>query len=93
MCLLCSYQTTGLPGATDMQAQYMEIARALDPYVDIFLAETLSTAAEAQAAIAAAAAIAPGTFAVPLVTNTHAPSCTTQNSEGLALASCEVVTM
>jgi hypothetical protein len=59
-CLLCSYQTTDLPAAADMQAQYMEIARALDPYVDIFLAETLSTAAEAQAAVAAAASIAPG---------------------------------
>jgi hypothetical protein len=58
--LLRSYQTTGLPLAADMQAQYMEIARALDPHVDMFLAETLSTAAEAQAAAAAAAAIAPG---------------------------------
>lgn len=84
-CLLCSYQTTGLPVAADMQAQYMEIARALDPHVDMFLAETLSTAAEAHAAAAAAAAIAPGELltAFGRVTDAHAPSPTQQSSRTL----------
>jgi S-methylmethionine-dependent homocysteine/selenocysteine methylase len=55
-----SYQTTDLPDASSMQAQYTDIVTALQPYVDIFLAETLSTAAEARAALAAAAHAAPG---------------------------------
>lgn len=58
--VFCSYQTTNLPDAAAMQGQYADITRALLPYVDILLAETLSTAAEAQAALAAAAQVAPG---------------------------------
>lgn len=46
-----------------MQQEYAAIAAALQPHVDVFLAETLSTAAEAQAALQAAAQAAPGEFA------------------------------
>jgi methionine synthase I (cobalamin-dependent) len=38
-----------------MQQEYSEIAQALLPYVDVFLAETLSTVAEAHAALQATA--------------------------------------
>jgi S-methylmethionine-dependent homocysteine/selenocysteine methylase len=38
-----------------MQQEYRQIAQALAPYVDVFLAETLSTVAEAQAALQATA--------------------------------------
>lgn len=55
-----SYQTSDMPNGAAMQAQYAAIASALRPYVDVLLAETLSTAAEAQAALAAAAHAAPG---------------------------------
>jgi S-methylmethionine-dependent homocysteine/selenocysteine methylase len=61
----CSYQTTNLPDAAAMQGQYADIARALQPYVDILLAETLSTAAEAKAALAAAAQVTPGRLQLP----------------------------
>jgi len=56
----CSYQVTNLPDAASLRAQYTDIARALQPNVDIFLAETLCTVAEAQAALDAAAQAAPG---------------------------------
>jgi S-methylmethionine-dependent homocysteine/selenocysteine methylase len=38
-----------------MQQEYSETAQALSPYVDVFLAETLSTVAEAHAALQATA--------------------------------------
>jgi S-methylmethionine-dependent homocysteine/selenocysteine methylase len=43
-----------------MQEQYTDIVKALQPYVDLYLAETLSTASEAEAALTAAAQVAPG---------------------------------
>ena len=60
----CSYQTGGLPDAASLRAQYTDIALALLPHVDVFLAETLSTVAEAQAALEAAAQAAPGVCSV-----------------------------
>lgn len=38
-----------------MVEEYSQIAAALQPYVDVYLAETLSTVAEAQAALQATA--------------------------------------
>lgn len=60
-CLPCpawpqrSYQSTGLPSAAAMQLEYSQIAQALGPFVDVFVAETLSTVAEAHAALQATA--------------------------------------
>lgn len=51
----CSYQCNDLPSHNDMVAEYASIADALYPYVDLYLAETLSTVAEAQAALHATA--------------------------------------
>jgi S-methylmethionine-dependent homocysteine/selenocysteine methylase len=55
MMCLCSYQSTGLPSVEAMQQEYSQTAQALLPYVDVFVAETLSTVAEAQAALQATA--------------------------------------
>lgn len=51
----CSYQSSGLPSAAAMQQEYSQTARALCADVDVFLAETLSTVAEAEAALQATA--------------------------------------
>jgi hypothetical protein len=52
-----SYQTQGLNTPDDMRRQYREIAETLAPYVDVLLAETLSTAEEAAAAAEATAGL------------------------------------
>lgn len=52
-----SYQTEGLDCYEDMVQQYREIADALAPHVDLFLAETLSTSTEARAAAEATAGL------------------------------------
>ncbi|KAF8073169.1 yitJ [Scenedesmus sp. PABB004] len=50
-----SYQCAGLPNDAALASEYAELADALAPHVDLFLAETLSTAAEAHAALQATA--------------------------------------
>jgi hypothetical protein len=53
--MCCSYQTEGLPEMATMVQEYTAIATALLPWVDVFLAETLSTSREAAAALQATA--------------------------------------
>lgn len=55
--MLASYQTQDLEPPPEMERQYREMSEALAPYVDIFLAETLSTCQEAVAAAAATASL------------------------------------
>lgn len=50
----CSYQTVDLETAELMQPTYMELARTLERFVDLFLCETLSSLAETMAAASAA---------------------------------------
>lgn len=50
-----SYQTAGLGAPEELAAEYAALAAAMAPRADLFLAETLSTAAEARAAAAATA--------------------------------------
>eukprot|EP00775_Hariotina_reticulata_P011092 gene11091-biopygen12996 len=53
----CSYQIEGLPAVATMVQEYNEIATAFLPWVDVFLAETLSTSREAEAALRATAGL------------------------------------
>lgn len=50
----CSYQTVDLGTAELMQPTYMQMAATLEPLVDLFLCETLSSTAETMAAASAA---------------------------------------
>jgi len=51
---VCSYQTVDLGTAELMQPTYMQMAAILEPYVDLFLCETLASTAETMAAASAA---------------------------------------
>ena len=51
---MCSYQTVDLGTAELMQPTYMHMATALEPFVDLFLCETLSSTAETMAAASVA---------------------------------------
>lgn len=51
---VCSYQTVDLGTAELMQPTYMQMAAILEPFVDLFLCETLSSKAETMAAASAA---------------------------------------
>jgi hypothetical protein len=57
-----SYQVEGLPSHAAMVQEYQAIASALQPYVDVLLAETLSTTAEALAAAEATASMGEPAF-------------------------------
>ena len=49
-----SYQTVDLDTAELMQPTYMQMAAILEPFVDLFLCETLASKAETMAAASAA---------------------------------------
>lgn len=79
-----SYQSTGLPSAAAMQLEYSQIAQALAPFVDVFVAETLSTVAEAHAALQATAQLGKPVWVS--FTLEDSTSCCLRSKEPLATA-------
>ncbi|KAF6260359.1 Homocysteine S-methyltransferase [Scenedesmus sp. NREL 46B-D3] len=79
-----SYQSSGLPSAAAMQQEYSQTARALCADVDVFLAETLSTVAEADAALQATAQLGKPVWVS--FTLEDSTSCCLRSKESLAAA-------